>query len=87
MLKASVWLAAMEHFAPAMLQARRTAWAARKTDGAFVRLGQVEFEAIPYESVHYAVMEHCPGRAFPIQMVPLDASWRDLGAWDAKWQV
>ena len=86
-LKASVWLAAIEQFAPAILQATRTAWAARKRDGAFVRPGKAEFEAIPSESVDYAVMEHCPGSAFPIQMVPLDAGWSDLGAWDAVWQV
>jgi mannose-1-phosphate guanylyltransferase/mannose-6-phosphate isomerase len=86
-LKASVWLAAIEQFAPAIFQATRIGWAARKTDGAFVRPGQAEFEAIPSESVDYAVMEHCPGSAFPIQMVPLDAGWSDLGAWDAVWQV
>jgi mannose-1-phosphate guanylyltransferase / mannose-6-phosphate isomerase len=86
-LKASVWLAAIEQFVPAILQATRTAWAARKTDGAFVRPGKAEFEAIPSESVDYAVMEHCPGSAFPIQMVPLDAGWSDLGAWNAVWQV
>jgi mannose-1-phosphate guanylyltransferase/mannose-6-phosphate isomerase len=86
-LKASVWLAAIEQFAPAILQATRTAWDARKIDGAFVRPGKNEFEAIPSESVDYAVMEHCPCSAFPIQMVPLDAGWSDLGAWDAVWQV
>jgi mannose-1-phosphate guanylyltransferase/mannose-6-phosphate isomerase len=86
-LKASVWLAAIEQFAPAILQATQTAWDARKTDGAFVRPGKIEFEAIPSESVDYAVMEHCPGSAFPIQMVPLDAGWSDLGAWDAVWNV
>jgi mannose-1-phosphate guanylyltransferase/mannose-6-phosphate isomerase len=86
-LKASVWLAAIEQFAPALLQATRTAWAVRKTDGAFVRPGKAEFEAIPSESVDYAVMERCPDSAFPIQMVPLDAGWSDLGAWDAVWQV
>jgi mannose-1-phosphate guanylyltransferase/mannose-6-phosphate isomerase len=86
-LKASVWLAAIEQFAPAILQATRTAWVARKTDGSFVRPGKAEFEAIPSESVDYAVMEHCPGSAFPIQMVPLNAGWNDLGAWDAVWQV
>jgi mannose-1-phosphate guanylyltransferase/mannose-6-phosphate isomerase len=86
-LKASVWLSAIEQFAPAILQATRTAWDARKTDGAFVRPGQAEFEAIPSESVDYAVMEHCPGSAFPIHMVPLDAGWSDLGAWDAVWNV
>jgi mannose-1-phosphate guanylyltransferase/mannose-6-phosphate isomerase len=86
-LKASVWLAAVEQFAPVILQETRTAWAARKTDGAFVRPGRAEFEAIPSDSVDYSVMEYCPGSAFPIQMVLLDAGWNDLGAWDAVWQV
>jgi mannose-1-phosphate guanylyltransferase/mannose-6-phosphate isomerase len=86
-LKASVWLAAIDKFAPAILQATCTAWDARKTDCTFVRPGQAEFEAIPSESVDYAVLEHCHGSAFTIKMVPLDAGWNDLGAWDAVWQV
>ncbi len=86
-LKASVWLAALDQFAPDILQATRAAWDARKTDGVFVRPGKAEFEVIPSASVDYAVMEHCPGSAIPIQMVPLDADWSDLGAWDAVWQV
>ena len=86
-LKASVWLAAIEHFAPAIFQSTCTAWAARKTDGAFVRPGKAEFEAIPSESVDYSVIERCPGSAFHIQMVSFDAGWSDLGAWDALWQV
>jgi mannose-1-phosphate guanylyltransferase/mannose-6-phosphate isomerase len=86
-LKASVWLSAIEQFAPAILHATSTAWDSRKTDGAFVRPGKAEFEAIPSQSVDFAVMERCPGSAFPIQMVPLDAGWSDLGAWDAVWQV
>ena len=86
-LKASVWLAAIAHFAPAIFQATCAAWDARNTDGVFVRPGKAEFEAIPSESVDYAVMEHCPGSAFSIQMVPLDAGWTDLGSWEAVWQV
>lgn len=86
-VKASVWLAAIEQFAPAILQATLTAWDARKTDGNFVRPGKAEFESIPAESVDYAVMERCPGSKFPLQMVLLDAGWSDLGAWDAVWQV
>jgi mannose-1-phosphate guanylyltransferase/mannose-6-phosphate isomerase len=86
-LKASAWLAAIEQFAPVILQTTRSAWAARKVDDAFVRPGLLEFEAIPSESVDYAVMEHLPGSAFPITMVPLDAGWSDLGAWDAVWRV
>jgi mannose-1-phosphate guanylyltransferase/mannose-6-phosphate isomerase len=32
-------------------------------------------------------MEHAPGAGLPIHMVPLDAGWSDLGAWDAVWNV
>lgn len=32
-------------------------------------------------------MERCPGSAFDIKMVMLDAGWSDLGAWDAVWKV
>jgi mannose-1-phosphate guanylyltransferase/mannose-6-phosphate isomerase len=86
-LKASVWLQALELFRPDILQATRTAWAARSTDANFVRPGQAEFAAIPSESIDYAVMEHCPASGIPIKMVPLDAGWNDLGAWDAVWKV
>jgi mannose-1-phosphate guanylyltransferase/mannose-6-phosphate isomerase len=86
-LKASVWLKALAQFRPDILQATQAAWASKTQDGSFVRPGKVEFAAIPAESVDYAVMEHCPGSPFPIQMVPLDAGWSDLGAWDAVWNV
>ena len=86
-LKASVWLKALEQFRPDILQATQQAWDKRSTDAAFIRPGKAEFTAIPSESVDYAVMEHCPGSVFPIKMVPLDAGWSDLGAWDAVWNV
>ncbi|OQS38693.1 mannose-1-phosphate guanylyltransferase/mannose-6-phosphate isomerase [Chromobacterium haemolyticum] len=86
-LKASVWLKALELFRPDILQATRLAWAARSRDAQFVRPGAMEFAEIPSESIDYAVMEHCPGSMFPIKMVPLDAGWNDLGAWDAVWQA
>ena len=90
-LKASVWLKALEQFRPDILQATQAAWGARNTDAnpatPFVRPGKTEFAAIPSESIDYAVMERCPGSAVPIHMVPLDAGWSDLGAWDAVWNV
>ena len=86
-LKASVWLKALAQFRPDILQATEQAWAQRSVDAQFVRPGKAEFSAIASESVDYAVMEHCPGSALPIQMVPLDAGWNDLGAWDAVWNV
>lgn len=86
-LKASVWLDALQYFRPDIADAASRAWEARTTDDKFIRPGKAEFEAIPSESVDYAVMEACPGSKFDIQMVPLAAGWNDLGAWDAVWQV
>lgn len=86
-LRASVWLKALETFRPDISQACQIAWASKKQDAHFIRPGKEEFLAIPSDSVDYAVMEHCPGSAFPIQMVRLDAGWSDLGAWDAVWKV
>lgn len=86
-LKASVWLKAIERFRPDIAAATRAAWAHRRSDAAFVRPSKAEFAAIPSESIDYAVMERCPGSGFPICMAPLDAGWSDLGAWDAVWSV
>ena len=86
-LRASTWLAALERFRPDILAATRAAFDARSTDALFVRPGKAAFEQVPAESVDYAVLEQCPGSGIAIRMVPLDAGWNDLGAWDAVWQV
>ena len=86
-LKASIWLSALERFRPDIATACQTAWAARTTDARFVRPGRAEFAAVPAESVDYAVMERCPGSGIDIRVVPLAAGWNDLGAWDAVWNV
>ncbi|HSI59499.1 MAG TPA: mannose-1-phosphate guanylyltransferase/mannose-6-phosphate isomerase [Ideonella sp.] len=86
-LRASVWIKALEKFRPDILTATQAAWAARKVDTKFVRPGKREFDAVPAESVDYAVMERCPGSEFDIRVIALDAGWNDLGAWDAVWQV
>ena len=85
-LRASVWMAALERFRPDIASTCRTAFAARSTDAAFVRPGKTEFAAVPSESVDYAVMEKCPG-VLDIRMEALAAGWNDLGAWEAVWQV
>jgi mannose-1-phosphate guanylyltransferase/mannose-6-phosphate isomerase len=90
-LKASVWLSALHAFRPDILEATTKAWQGKSRDsheGAiFIRPDKSLFQAIPSESIDYAVIEKCPGILFPIQMVALDAGWSDLGAWDAVWQV
>lgn len=86
-LKASVWLKALEQFRPDILKATQAAWSKRLADNQFVRPDKTEFASIPSESVDYAAIERCPGSSFPIKMVSLDAGWNDLGAWDAVWDV
>lgn len=86
-LKASVWLAALEAFRPDILECVRQAWDKRAADRNFLRPGLEEFHAISAESIDYAEMERCPDSVFPIAMVPLDAGWNDLGAWDSVWKL
>ncbi len=87
-VRASVWLQALQRFRPDIAAACERAWAVKSADASFIRPGKAEFSTIPSESVDYAVMEKCPGTSeFDIRMVPLDAGWSDLGAWDAVWQV
>ncbi len=86
-LKASVWLRAIESFRPDIAATTCAAWDQRSSDAAFVRPGMVEFSAIPSDSIDFAVMERCPRSLFPIRMVPLDAGWSDLGAWEAVLSV
>jgi mannose-1-phosphate guanylyltransferase / mannose-6-phosphate isomerase len=86
-VRASVWMQALAEFRPDIASSTRVAWEGRTTDTHFIRPDKAKFEAIPSESVDYAVMEKCPGSAnFDILMLPLAAGWSDLGAWDAVWQ-
>ena len=86
-LRASTWLKALQRWRPDIETATRAAFDGRATDGAFVRPAKDSFAQVPSESIDYAVMERCPGSEFALRMVPLDAGWNDLGAWEAVWQV
>ncbi|MES2585552.1 MAG: mannose-1-phosphate guanylyltransferase/mannose-6-phosphate isomerase [Pseudomonadota bacterium] len=91
-LRASTWLAALKEFRADIFGATETAWIARTIDQSgetqFVRPDKAIFQAIPSESIDYAVIEKCPGsKQFAVKMVELNAGWNDLGAWDAVWQV
>ena len=76
-----VLLEALERHAPAALAAARQAVAHAEEDLDFLRLEATAFSGAPSESIDYAVMEKLE-RAV---MVPLDAGWSDVGAWDALW--
>ncbi len=85
-LKASVWMAALERFRPDIAEGTRTAWTGRASDHPFLRPDRSAFAAVPSESVDYAVMERCPGSEFALRLLPLDVGWSDLGAWEAVWK-
>jgi len=86
-LKASVWLAALEAFRPDIATACRKAWQNKVSEYKFTRPHTDSFLLIPSESIDYAVMEKCPGSSFPIHTISLDAGWSDLGSWDAVWEL
>ncbi len=86
-LRASTWLNALQYFRPDIATATQVAWQDKSIDESFVRPSKEAFTQVPAESIDYAVMEKCPGSDYPIHMVPIDAGWNDLGAWDAVWQV
>lgn len=86
-LKASTWLKALQQFRPDILAATQAAWAGKTVDASFMRPNKDAFAQVPSESIDYAVMEKCPGSNIPLHMVPLDAGWSDMGAWEAVWQM
>ena len=90
MVRADQWLKAMAALQPAMLQACQQAMAQSTTDMDFIRPHTGIFAACPSDSIDYAVMEKLPitpELGVPARVVPLDAGWSDLGAWDALWDV
>ncbi len=89
MMKASVWLRAIEHFSPDIAVACAAAYAGRQSDVDFIRLDAAAFERCPSDSIDYAVMEHLVESSAlgAVVVVPLAAGWSDVGAWDALWAV
>lgn len=89
-LKASVWLRALELFRPDILAATKSAWDSCKRDNGFIRPAKEAFSSVPSESIDYAVMERAASdkeHGLRVEVVPLDAGWSDLGAWDAVWKI
>jgi mannose-1-phosphate guanylyltransferase / mannose-6-phosphate isomerase len=88
MMRASVWLAAMEQCRADIFSACKLAWQVEQLDGNFVRVGKAEFEQCPSDSIDYAVMEKIAKvqENLPAGVViPLAAGWSDVGAWDSLW--
>lgn len=90
MMRASVWLSAIEKCWPEILSACQTAWSKGTADGDFFRVDKSSFEQCPSESIDYAVIEKITANDSQLPMgavIPLSAGWSDVGQWDSLWQV
>lgn len=88
MLKARTWLQALGYCRADILGACTSAMQAARQDLDFVRPDAAQFAGCPSDSIDYAVMERLPACSelgVPLSMVPLQAGWSDVGAWDALW--
>jgi mannose-1-phosphate guanylyltransferase/mannose-6-phosphate isomerase len=86
-LRASVWLKAIQHFSPEIYEGTLNAFNQKTNYDLFIRPDENLFKLIPPNSIDCAVIEKCPESNFDIKMVELNATWNDLGSWDAVWQV
>jgi mannose-1-phosphate guanylyltransferase/mannose-6-phosphate isomerase len=84
-LRASVWLKAIQHFSSDIYEATLKAFNQKTNDDLFIRPDENLFKLIAPNSIDYAVIEKCPQSDFEIKMVELNAGWSDLGSWDAVW--
>ena len=83
MFRASAFISELDRLAPEMLSACRTVMAQGRQDLDFVRLPLEGFQAIPEDSIDYAVMEKTDKGV----VIPFDAGWNDMGSFDALWQA
>ncbi|MCB1648687.1 MAG: mannose-1-phosphate guanylyltransferase/mannose-6-phosphate isomerase [Pseudomonadales bacterium] len=83
LFRAGQFLDELAEHAPDILQACREAVAGLQPDTDFLRLPTQTFAACRSDSIDYAVMEKTRAAV----VLPLDAQWNDLGAWDALWET
>ena len=88
-VRASVWLDAIGNFRKDIFAACERSYRQGKRDGAFFRIDGASFGACPSDSIDYAVMERITAEPDTLHavVVPLDAGWSDVGAWDALWNI
>ena len=79
LFRADAYLRALAEFAPAMLDAARTAMEKAERTGDRILPDADAFAASPSDSIDYAVME----KAERVAVVPVSMGWSDIGSWDA----
>ncbi|MGF6779633.1 mannose-1-phosphate guanylyltransferase/mannose-6-phosphate isomerase [Paraburkholderia sp. GAS334] len=87
-VRASVWLSVVNTLRPEIHAACVAAHHDGTTADMFIRLDPHAFALCPDDSIDYSVMERlgeCGN--VPGVVVPMDASWSDVGSWDAIWEI
>ena len=79
LFRADTFLERLAQLAPEIAGPAGEAAAAAQADLDFVRLAADAFRRCRADSIDYAVMEKSPDGV----VIPLDAGWNDIGAWDA----
>lgn len=89
-MQASTWLAKIGACRADIAAAMGAAFADAQADRDFLRPDKTAFESCPSDSVDYAVLEKLAGaecNTGEVAVVPLDAKWSDLGAWNVLWEI
>jgi len=83
LLERDSWLTEVRRHAPDIAEQCVKACASAHKDGDFIRIDTATFSACPAISIDYAVMEKTASAV----VVPMDAAWNDLGAWNSLWDI
>ena len=83
LFSASTYLQELKRHAPDIFDSCHQAYASLESSENFQRIPEQIFASCRSDSIDYAVMEKTASAV----VVPLEAGWNDLGAWDAMWEV
>ncbi|GAB6850314.1 MULTISPECIES: mannose-1-phosphate guanylyltransferase/mannose-6-phosphate isomerase [Paraburkholderia] len=87
-VRASVWLKAIETLCPDIHAACVAAHRNATSNGRFVQLHPEDFARCRNDSIDYSVMERLAECGnLPGVVVPMDAPWSDVGSWDSIWEI
>ena len=77
--KAGVFLEELKKYSPDIYETSLSAYENTKAEGAMHRILHEDMEAIPEDSIDYAVME----KSDRVKVIESDIDWSDLGSFDA----
>lgn len=80
--KAGVFLDELKKYSPEIYEASKVAFENKKTQHSTLRIQNSHMEAIPSESIDYAVME----KSRKVKVVPSDIDWSDVGSFDSLYE-